>query len=476
MRSRVKIGALLCLLGTLGLGGCEPAPLDKPAPTPPSELPATLHFVQGAVALPKIDVVIDKQVYATLDFRQSKGGISLPAGAHEILLRPSGSTGTPLFTSGLTVAQGQRLLLLSRWQRSESGVRAVTVQSEPLGLADAAGVRVRLLHASEGTPTVDLYDGGNKPLAEAVEAGKASAYATLGGDVAAMTPLGVREHGTPFDLWRVLVPATVAKGTVLTALALGDADPMAADSGRFRISVLSEDKGTLTDLPTEPSTEGPRASLSFLHVSPDAPAVDVVAPSGAKLAQNLSYQRASMLTELAGGVYKLTVQETTGGTIRLEATVRLIPGARLLLALHGLVGSGAGSPTPLGFLALPRAAMGEAWRVAHLVPGAPAFDVTLDNKVVSKGLVYPGALPQRLEALPAGTLRFLTGDTKVPGWQSTVDAATAMQVAGELVTVLIAGSLTNGLKPPTALLVVESQATTMAPPPVRLLPTTLPTM
>jgi hypothetical protein len=461
-------GAPLVLLGILG---CEPAPLDRPPPPPSTEQPAVLHFVQGAFALPRVELLIDKQALATLDYRQAKGGISLPAGEHEILLRDPGG-GSAVFTSGLVLQQGQRLLLLSRWSRDEKGARVVTVQAEPLGMSDPAGVKLRLLHASEGAPVFDALSKDGKALFEAVGTGSVSPYATLAGDIAEMTPVRLRQHGATFDLWRVLVPATVSKGTTLTAIALGDSDPLASEAARFRVAVLNEASGSLTDLPTDPSTEGPKGALGFLHVSPDAPALDVLAPSGMKLAQNLSYQRASMLSELVGGTYELTVQESVSGKVQNKATLRLLPGQTLMLPIHGLVT--AGSMTPLGLLTLPRPVQGGTWRVANLVPGAPAFDVKLSSHTVVQGVAYPSGMAPQVEDLPSGTFQFLTHDARVPGWQTTVDAATAMQVAGESVSILVAGSLTNGLKPPTALLVVESQATPMAPPSVRLLPTTLP--
>ncbi|MFO0575096.1 MAG: hypothetical protein U1A78_13995 [Polyangia bacterium] len=468
MRSRVMPGAPLVLLGLLG---CEPAPLDRPTPPPSTEQPAVLHFVQGAFALPKIELLIDKQAYATLDFRQAKGSITLPAGEHEIALRAPGA-GSTLFTSGLVLQQGQRLLLLSRWTRDEKGAKVVTVQAEPLGLSDPAGVKLRLLHASEGAPDFDGLSKDGKTLFEAVGAGSVSPYATLAGDIAAMTPVRLRQHGATFDLWRVLVPATVPKGTALTALAIGDSDPLAGDAARFRVAVLNEASGALTDLPTDPSSEGPKGALGFLHVSPDAPALDVLAPSGMKLAQNLSYQRASMLSELVGGTYELTVQESVSGKVQRKATLRLLPGQTLMLPIHGLIA--ADSMTPLGLLALPRPVQGGTWRVANLVPGAPAFDVKLSNHTVVQGVAYPSAMAPQSEDLPSGTFQFLTHESRVPGWQTTVDDATAMQVVGSSVSILVAGSLTNGLKPPTALLIVDSQASTMTPPSVRLLPTTLP--
>lgn len=468
MRSSVMPGASLVLLGLLG---CEPTPLDRPSPPPVTEQSAVLHFVQGAFALPKVELLIDKQPYATLDYRQAKGGISLSAGEHEVQLRAPGG-GSTLYTSGLVLQQGQRLLLLSRWGRDAKGAKVVSVQAESLGQSDASSVKLRLLHASEGAPVVDGLSKEGKTLFEAVGAGSVSPYATLGGDIAAMTPIRLRQHGTMFDLWRVLVPATVAKGTTLTAIAMGDPDPLAGESERLRVAVLNESSGALTDLPTDPVTDGPKGAVSFINVSPDAPALEVLAPSGMKLAQNLSYQRASMLSELAGGTYELTVQESASGKVQRKATLRLLPGQTLMLPIHGLVA--ADSTAPIGLVALPRPPQGGAWRVANLVPGSPAFDVKLSNHTVEQAVAYPAAMAAQIEDLPSGIFQFLTRDSRVPGWQTAVDGATAMQVAGEAVSILVAGSLTNGLKPPTALLIVESQATTMAPPPVRLLATTLP--
>ena len=105
MRSSVMPGASLVLLGLLG---CEPTPLDRPSPPPVTEQSAVLHFVQGAFALPKVELLIDKQPYATLDYRQAKGGISLSAGEHEVQLRApgGGSTLSSLAAAGSEPASG----------------------------------------------------------------------------------------------------------------------------------------------------------------------------------------------------------------------------------------------------------------------------------------------------------------------------------------------------------------------------------
>lgn len=475
MRFRVVPGALLFVLGLLG---CEPTPLSKTQTQPPTSQPATVHFVQGAFALPKVDLLIESKkqgvsTKASLDYRQAKGGISLPAGDdYQLSLSTAGST-MPIYTSGLVVQEGQRLLLLARWGE-DKGAKKVMVQAEPLGVVDDTGVKLRLLHAAEGAPTLDLIGSDKKPLIEAVAEGAASSYAALKGDLAAMTALALREHGQTDNLWSVLVPATVAKGSVFTAIAIGDPNPLASDEARFRVAILDEAKGTLTDLPTEPSTEGAKGSVSFLNVATDPPPIDVLLPSGTKLAANLGYQRASMVSELAGGTYELTVKESASGTelttMGSRPKLRLLPGQRVLLAVHGPVPMMAGS---VGLLALPRGGQGGAWRVAHLVPGTPAFDVKLTGRTVAQGLPYPSAMSPQHEDLPSGLYQFVTKDSRVPGWQTTVDAATAMQVANESVTIVVAGALNNGLKPPSALLIVESQATTMAPPPVRLLPTSV---
>jgi len=60
-----------------------------------------------------------------------------------------------------------------------------------------------------------------------------------------------------------------------------------------------------------------RAKVRFVHVSPNAPAVDVTLPDGTTLFDNIAFKQASNYLEVQAGTYTLQVRDETGTVVVL---------------------------------------------------------------------------------------------------------------------------------------------------------------
>lgn len=252
--------------------------------------------------------------------------------------------------------------------------------------ADAA--KLRFIHASPGTPNVDVGLGGGllfTPVFTDTAYGSASAY--LETPAIDSAEISARATGTTSDVIAIK-PASLPAGTIATAFAIGE---LAGESGAPLGVLLCIDNAE-HGLETECSVVGgapQRARIRVAHLSPDAPAVDVcIAPAGTPypaaplLASfgsraGLEYTQVTQYLELPAGAYDVRVVLASETTCQNNA-VPDTNGVMLTAGLTATVGA-------IGNLASFRLAVfGDAATVAggkgklrfvHASPGTPAVDV-----------------------------------------------------------------------------------------------------
>jgi len=193
--------------------------------------------------------------------------------------------------------------------------------------ADVAAdqAKLRFIHASPGTPDVDVGIGGGvafTPVFEGIPYGGTRAHD--GGYVTTAPLAGVelsaRATGTSTDVIAVK-PATLKAGSITTAFAIGRLGDTTAP---LRVLVCADnapDNGL--DSACEIAGAAPeRAQVRIAHLSPDAPAVDIcLAPAGGAfdkplLAQlggrlGLAYPQVTSYVELPLGSYDVRVIAAT---------------------------------------------------------------------------------------------------------------------------------------------------------------------
>jgi hypothetical protein len=177
--------------------------------------------------------------------------------------------------------------------------------------------RVMAVHASPNAPAVDL-------LVDNSIAGTGLAYPNNTGYL--YVPAGNRN-------FKINVSGTST--TVINATL-----PIAADANYSVFAVDSVSKISalvLTDDLTAPASG--KAHVRFVHLSPNAPAVDVAVTGGPVLFANESFKQFSAFTPVAAGTYDLEVRPAGSSTVVLALPgITLQPGRIYTVFAKGFLG------------------------------------------------------------------------------------------------------------------------------------------
>jgi hypothetical protein len=263
--------------------------------------------------------------------------------------------------------------------------------------ASAGKARLRLVHASPGTPAVDVGVGGGALLAPVFTNVAFGAASSIETPPLAGVELSARAHGTTTDVLSI-ASAALPAGAVATAFAIGQ---LARGDAPLRV-LLCLDNAEPDGVHSPCTIVGgapQRARVRIAHLSPDTPAVDVcLAPAGAAFpdqpllrslgAKGLAYANVTAYVDLPVASYSVRVihaiapscatpaiPDTTGVAVTagLTATVAAIgdlepaghavndPALRLAVFADD-------TATPADQVKL---------RFIHASPGTPAVDVGL---------------------------------------------------------------------------------------------------
>lgn len=147
---------------------------------------------------------------------------------------------------------------------------------------------VRILHSSPGAPAVDIYIN-NVPILRNLTYKQFSNYLPI---VPGTYNIKIYAAGTtsrPVLSTNVFIPGF----SILTVAAVGKLPDL---------SLL-----TIADKSNVPLRPG-KAEIRFVHLSPDAPAVDVTLPNGNVLFKNAAYKQIEEYIPIGPGVYTLQVK------------------------------------------------------------------------------------------------------------------------------------------------------------------------
>ncbi len=460
----------LCL-SSLALFACgmesEPVKPTPPVSDPVSSRKAIINVVHASPDAPAVDVYLNGQLAVrALDYRKNTGNVELAAGDYKVELRAAGADAksAAVYTVNLSLAKDSRTLVLAEGRLGDDSgsPTAFRLATLPFGSKDGAAVQLRLVHGSPSAPMVDLA-AGSSTLINDVKFGEASPFAKLGADLAPKTALGVRPGDAAVDLAFVSTPdATIARGSVLTAIAFGEINPLSPDSRFFAVSAVNEESGQLVDLSVRINDQAPKAAFYVVHTSPDAPAVDVTTKTGDKLVSSLAYRAVSSRLEVAGGVYPVEVRPAGQPTAVLSANVKLLPVLSWSLFAHGLAAAGAPADRKLALSALPLSAKDAAGatrlRVVHAAPDAPPVDVLAGGKALLSNLAFPRATDYLdfASGLPATTLKVRASGQPKDLFDIVIESGVATATRGQNVTVFATGLVAT--TPPSfqAVAVVET--------------------
>jgi hypothetical protein len=251
----------------------------------------------------------------------------------------------------------------------------------------AEPAKVRVLHGVGDAPAVDVYAGGNLVL-EGLEYAEVSEYLEVpaGGYRVQLVPSGVTLTEGPVVLD---APLTFDSGTMTTVAA----------TGSLAAGIQPQ---AIVDAPA-PDADG--SQVRVVHLSADAPAVDIAPDGEAVLIEGLTYPDGTGYVDLPAGSYDLEIRPagTTDVVFDLD---ELALGAGTSYSAFAVGGLADGSFTVVPAVDAALAGV----RVGHFSADAPNVDVYADGDAVLTDVPFgvisdyiyvpPGAY--RIQVVPTG--------------------------------------------------------------------------
>jgi hypothetical protein len=224
------------------------------------------------------------------------------------------------------------------------------------------------IHASPDAPGVDL-------LVDGTVVGTNLAFPNSTGYLS--VPPGIRN-----------VKVRVA-GTSTTVI---DANlPVAA--GAYYTVIAADSVAQLTPLVLTDDLTSPtvgNAHVRFVHLSPNAPAVDIAVQGGGVLFPNISFLQSTPFTPVPLGTYNLEVRVAGTTTVVLSLSgVSLGEQGIYTLWASGFVGGSGIQALEAQTIVNKAAATPARVMAVHASPDAPDVDLLIDNNIAGTGLSYP---------------------------------------------------------------------------------------
>jgi hypothetical protein len=159
-----------------------------------------------------------------------------------------------------------------------------------LGIGADGDAAINVLHLSPDAPAVDILLNGETAL-ENVAFGQFSGWVAVPGGEhqVQVVPTGEMADAAVIDAM-----VTVEAGAAYHIAAVGTLDDIQAAIFQANLSELT----------------GDTARVRAIHVSPDAPAVDIAVTGGDVLIENLEFPNASDALEVPAGAYDLEIRPT----------------------------------------------------------------------------------------------------------------------------------------------------------------------
>lgn len=181
---------------------------------------------------------------------------------------------------------------------------------------------VRLFHAVPDAPPVDVYANG-RLIAKGIAYKQITRYLAVPPGTYKIEVFPTDQKMNPVISASVpVMPNTAA--TIAAVGMLADIQPL----------VISENY--------MPKIDKNKSYIRFVHLSPDAPAVDITLPDGTKIFENIAFTEASDYVELDPGSYAVQVRPAGSNEVVLSLPkVELKPGTVYSAYAVGLV---AGEP------------------------------------------------------------------------------------------------------------------------------------
>ena len=270
--------------GSLAAGIIPQVLADAPAPTADGSQVRVVHFSFDA---PAVDVAPDggDALITDLAFPNDTGYVDLPAGAYDLETRAAGTDTVAFDIPEVTFDPGTSYSVFAVGGLEDGSFTVVPA-------VDAALAGVRVGHFSADAPNVDVYADGSAILTD-VPFGAISDYLFV--------PAGT------YQIQVVPAGASLEEGPVVI-----DA-PLTFEGGTLTTVAATNELANITPVVVadKPAPVADQAQIRVVHLSADAPKVDVAADGSSvkdAIFKGLKYGKAKGYATVPAGEYDLEVR------------------------------------------------------------------------------------------------------------------------------------------------------------------------
>ena len=270
--------------GSLAEGIVPQVIADDPSPSADTAQVRVAHLSFDA---PAVDIAPDggDALIENLAYPDNTGYVDLPGGAYDLEIRPAGSTDVAFDIPEISLDNGVSYTVFAVGGLVDGSFAVVPA-------VDAALAAVRVGHFSADAPNVDVYADGGAILTD-VPFGTLSDYLYV---PAGTYQIQVVPTGASLDEGPVVIDAPLTfEGGSLTTVAATDV------LANITPVVLADD----------PNPVAGEAQIRVVHLSADAPKVDIAADNAKKnepIFKNLKYGKATAYANVPAGEYDLQVR------------------------------------------------------------------------------------------------------------------------------------------------------------------------
>ena len=254
---------------------------------------------------PAVDVYVNQSILAVegLEFPDSSDYAALEPGTYRFDVTPTGSSvdDAALTIDGLALDEDTYYTAVAFDELAAiQALALVDDRSDP----GAGNIRVRAIHTAVGVGEVDIWEVSDAENPVAL-------YENVGfGDVGEYAVLPVGTYTLGFDLDDDQVPDVIfeipelPEGTVANVFAVSD------DDGVF---LLAQFDGATTARIDPTPQEKRKANIRAIHLSPNAPAVDILIDGAVRAFEDLAFEASTDYAQLDEGTYTFDVVPADGG-------------------------------------------------------------------------------------------------------------------------------------------------------------------
>jgi hypothetical protein len=436
---------LILILASLGLAlsGCfssssNSSRISASVPVGPGEPTADIRVLHASSDAPAVDIYIDDtRAISGLAFAEATSFTAVPARSLAVAIRAAGAPADsePVFSATITPAADASYTLVAYGLLAggEGPAFDVLVIDDMVDTPAASFARLFVLHAAPGVGPVDVYTQPGDSL----------------GDPLLEDFLPSADTGDYLE-----VPA----GTYRIRITPAGASTVAYDSGditlesglSYFVAALDRESGlapaSLIALLNDPAfvrLEDQRALVRALHLSPDAPTVDVLV-NGEPVGVTLSFTDVSPYLTVLAGNYTLGVapEDSTTAVASLDVEVEAGKAYSVLATgLLGATGDQAFALRPLEDQRQPAEGDNVLVRVIHASPDAPAVDVLANGGILGGLAGVPYFTASEYLTVAAGTYDLEVRPAGGAAGSAVISLPATDLTAGSIYTVIAAGLL-----------------------------------